>query len=153
MVTCFCSFWYEIINFSSTSLRMLVINLNFLFLLFLKTCILFVTQCRPWFSQLMHHPSTCTDEWRPTASTLCLLSLPCKRAGGKSQLRSKRSSNEPFLENFLTTGSYFELYMYRVMGWRRRKKMNKSESLLFQVCHFKIVTTHCYYYCRLGQAL
>ena len=104
-------------------------------------------------SVLLQHYSTCTDEWRPTASTLCLLSLPCKRAGGKSQLRSKRSSNEPFLENFLTTGSYFELYMYRVMGWRRRKKMNKSESLLFQVCHFKKVTTHCYYYCRLGQAL
>ena len=23
----------------------------------------------------------------------------------------------------------------------------------FQLCHFKIVTTRCYYYCRLGQAL
>ena len=25
--------------------------------------------------QLMYHPSVCADEWRPTASTLCPLSL------------------------------------------------------------------------------
>ena len=36
---------------------------------------------------------------------------------------------------------------------RRKKKMNNSEFRSFQVRHFKIVTTHCYYYYRLGQAL
>ena len=35
----------------------------------------------------------------------------------------------------------------------RKKKMNDSDFRPFQVCHFKIVTTHCYYNCRLGQAL
>ena len=34
-----------------------------------------------------------------------------------------------------------------------RKKEEDSDFQPFQVCHFKIVTTHCYYYCRLGQAL
>ena len=34
---------------------------------------------------------------------------------------------------------------------KERKKINDSYFLPFQVCHFKIVTTHCYYYCRLGQ--
>ena len=29
--------------------------------------------------RLMHHPSTCINEWRPTASTLCPLDLPRKR--------------------------------------------------------------------------
>ena len=29
---------------------------------------------------LVHHPRMCTDEWRPTASTLYLLGLPCKVA-------------------------------------------------------------------------
>ena len=33
------------------------------------------------------------------------------------------------------------------------KKMNDSGFRPFQVCHFKIVTTCCYYYCRQGQAL
>ena len=34
-----------------------------------------------------------------------------------------------------------------------RKKRNNSDFQPFQVCHFKIVNTHCYYYCRLGQTL
>ena len=35
---------------------------------------------------------------------------------------------------------------------RRKKKLNNSDFRLFQVCHFKIVTTHyyMYYYSRLG---
>ena len=59
--------------------------------------------------QLMCHPSTSTDEWCPTACTLCLFSLPCKKSvGGKLQLRSKQISKAPSQENFLTIGSYFE---------------------------------------------
>ena len=50
------------------------------------------------------------------------------------------------------------MYRITVLGWPKkeeeeRKKMNNSDLQLFQVCHFKIVTTLCYYYCRLGQAL
>ena len=89
--------------------------------------------------------------------TLPPQSLPQENASGKSQLRSKQSSKGPLPENFLTIGGCFECYTYRikVLGWlkKERKKMNNSDFRLFQVCHFKIVATHCYYYCRLGQAL
>ena len=30
-------------------------------------------------SIILSYPSMCTNEWRPTASTLCPLSLPCKK--------------------------------------------------------------------------
>ena len=30
-------------------------------------------------SQLMRHPNTCANEWRPTARTLCSLSLPRRK--------------------------------------------------------------------------
>ena len=33
----------------------------------------------PMHSQLMHRPSTCSNEWRPTVSTLCPLSLSHKK--------------------------------------------------------------------------
>ena len=33
-----------------------------------------------------------------------------------------------------------------------KEMMNNSDFRPFQVCRFKIVTTHCYYYCRLGKA-
>ena len=44
-------------------------------------------------------------------------------------------------------------YGARLFEEERRMKRNNSDFQLFQVCHFKIVITHCYYYCRLGQAL
>ena len=84
-----------------------------------------------------------TDEWLPTASTLCTLSLPHKKsANGKSQLCSKQSSNELSTEIFMAIGGCFELFMYlvTVLGWlkkEREKKMNDSDFRLFQVCHFK----------------
>ena len=101
----------------------------------------------------------CIDEWHPTASMFCPLSLPCKKiAGVRSQLFSKQSSKGPFLENFLPSGGFFEHNTYRVtvigcLKKKRKKKMNNSDLQLCQVCHFKIVTTHCYYSCRLGQTL
>ena len=62
---------------------------------------------------------------------------------------------------FMTIGGCFKHYMYcvTVLGWlkiveEKTLMMNNSDFQPFQVCHFKIiVTTHCYYYCRLGQAL
>ena len=82
--------------------------------------------------QQMCHPSTCmcTDKWRPTVSTLCPLSLPHKkRAGGKSQLSTKQSSNGLFTENFLTIGGYFECYMYHVtaLGCKQRRKKEDEQ--------------------------
>ena len=66
-------------------------------------------------------------------------------AGNKSQLRSKKSSNEPSPENFLTIGGYFEHYMYRVaaLGWLKkedeeeRKKMNDSDLDRFKFATLK----------------
>ena len=80
------------------------------------------------------------------------LGLPCKKSqeASPSCAQSKAQMDHP-IENFLTIGSYFECYAYRVMvlGWlmKDRKKMNKSDLRLFQVCHFKIA---CCYYCRLA---
>ena len=85
-----------------------------------------------------------------------------KSTSGKSQLHSKQSSKGPSPENFMTIGGCFKCNTYRVtaLGWlkkkerkKERKKISNSNFRPFQVCHFKIVTTHCYYYCRLGQAL
>ena len=77
----------------------------------------------------------------------------CKKSkSSKFQLRSKQSSNVPSPENFVAIGGYFERYMYRVMalGWLKKNERKKMSNRPFQICHFKIVTTHCY--CRLGQA-
>ena len=67
-------------------------------------------------------------------------------AGGKSQLYSKQSSNEPFPKNFPTTGGYFECYMYCVtsLGWlkKRRKKERKRERrwMILAFDHFRFAT-------------
>ena len=91
----------------------------------------------PTHLRLMCHHHTCTDEWCPTASALCppSQSSPQKCAGGKSQLHSKRSLNEPSPEKFQSIGGFFECYTYRVMalGWQlkkeeeERKKEGKKE--------------------------
>ena len=95
----------------------------------------------------LHHPSTCTDEWRPTASPLS--GLPRKKAQEvyKSQLRSKRSSNGPSPENFLAISGYFERNTYRVMALRwlkkERKKKISDDFQPFQVGHLKtLVSIH-----------
>ena len=81
---------------------------------------------------------------------------------------SNQSSNEPSPDNFMTIGGCFKRCTYRVMalGWLKKEVEEEEEeeeerriwTILtgfqpFQVCHFKIVTTCCYYYCRLGQTL
>ena len=40
----------------------------------------------------------------------------------------------------------------RLFKEERKKNMNNSDFQPFQVCHFKVVITHCYYYRRLRQA-
>ena len=75
-----------------------------------------------------------------------------KSASGTSQLRPKQSSNGPYPENFMTIGSCFEYYTYRiiVLVWLKKeeqrkkerkkemKEMNNSDFWLFHVCHFKV---------------
>ena len=61
--------------------------------------------------------STCSvDKWCPIASTLCPLSLPCKKAQAVSPrpvtLKAKLKRHTP--ENFVTIGGSFEHYMYCV---------------------------------------
>ena len=63
----------------------------------------------------------------------------------------------PLPENSLATGGCFECNTYRVkaLGWlKKEKKERRRTILIFDHSRFatlKIVTTHCYYYCRLGQ--
>ena len=75
----------------------------------------------PTHSQLICHPSTCANEWRPKSSTLCPLN-PHRNALVKS-LGYAWSSNGPSPWNFLTVSGYFECYMYRVMvlGWLKKE--------------------------------
>ena len=81
--------------------------------------------------QLMCHPShVCTDEWLPTASTLCPLSLSHKKSvGGKFQLCSMQNSNGPSSENFVTIGGCFERYTYHItaLGWLKKKEKKKKD--------------------------
>ena len=52
----------------------------------------------PMHLQLMCHPSkACTDEWRPTVSTLCPFSLPCRKAQevGRNYAQNKAQMNHP----------------------------------------------------------
>ena len=53
--------------------------------------------------RLMRHLSTCTDEWRPTASTLC----PSVFLGKKSQEWGQNVSQGLSSENFLATCGFF----------------------------------------------
>ena len=138
-----------------TSARFLLeIFLNFLFLFFfsvLSKRIVTVNRITSTKCFLTYH----NTKWRPTASLL--KSAPRKSAGVKSELRSKLSTKAPSQEDSLATGGSFKRNTYRVtaLDWlkKERKKMNDSEFRPFQVCHFKIVTTRCHCYCRLGQAL
>ena len=130
METCFCSFLINFFNLLCGAAPALVVDAS--------------------------SSHVCTDEWHPTVSMLCPLSLPCKKsASGKSQLRWKQSSNGPSPKNFMTIGGCFKCYMYRVMAldWLKKEEDEQFWLWPFQVCNFKIVTTHCYYYCRLGQVL
>ena len=64
----------------------------------------------------------------------------------------------PSPENFMTIGGYFEYNTYHINSARlveerkkERKKKNKRKKMMnnsefWQIFHFKIVTTHCYYY-------
>ena len=51
-----------------------------------------------------------------------------KRAGGKSQLQSKQSSNRPFQENFLTIGGSLHISHRgtKMVKERKRKKERKK---------------------------
>ena len=107
---------------------------------------------QPTHLWLMHHLHKCTNKWRPTANKLYPM-IEKRWSYVTVMLKTKHKKTQ----NSLATGGCFECNTYRItaLGWlkKERKKMNNSEFRLFQVCHFKIVTTHCYYYCRPGQTL
>ena len=72
--------------------------------------------------------------WRMASNSQYALppqSSPQETASGKSQLRSKQSSNELPPGNFVTVGGCFKCYTYRVMAlcWlkKERKKMNNFD--------------------------
>ena len=127
----------------------------------------FVTYMVPLMHmQLMHHPRTCASTngvQQPVHSAPSVSSIKKVQVLSPSYVQSKARMNHPYAENFLAIGGYFECYTLRYSTRlpeerkrtkkKERKKMNNSDFQLFQVCHFKIVTTRSYYYCRLGQAL
>ena len=103
--------------------------------------------------RLMRHLRTYTDEWHPTANTLCP-TIEKHLRYVTVMLKTKHKSTTP--REFPGYWWLFQtqhLTRYSARLVEERKKMNNSDFRLFQVYHFKIVTTYCYYYCRLGQAL
>ena len=116
METCFCSF---LVNF-----------------------IQFIMRCCPLTSGwcvILTIVQLCTDEWGPTASTLCPLCwLPRKKVQAVSSSYAQKLKSH-----------------YGARLAEERKKERRWIIIILMVCHFKIVTTsvHCYYYCRPGQAV
>ena len=129
----------------------LEIFLNMLFLF------LFCYAPLPIHLQLMHHPCTCMhrDEWRLTVLVHSAPSIRKHWSYVVVTLNTKCEMHPP--REFpgywwLFRMQHLSPYSARLHGWRK-KKMNNSDFRPFQVCHFKTVNTHCYYYYRLGQAL
>ena len=112
--------------------------------------------CTLW---LMRHPCTCVDKWRPTASTLCPLSLPRKKVQMVSSSYAQSKPQKDHLQRIswllvaVSNATCIALWHYRLVEEERKKEDEQFWLLTIQVCHLKIVTTLHYYYCRLGQAL
>ena len=56
----------------------------------------------PTHLRLMRHSSTCTNEWRPTASTLCPLGLTRKKAHEVSQSYAQKEAQNDHPREFPT---------------------------------------------------
>ena len=95
----------------------------------------------------MHHPGTYTNEWRPTASTLCPVSLPHKKKHKKVQEFERTTP-----ENFLATGGCFNhntqilCQSTRLAKERKKKKERNKEIWPPQQFLYTITATAC----RLG---
>ena len=112
----------------------------------------------PTHSRLMRH--SIAHEWHPTASTLCPLSLPHRKAHmvsldfAQNDSKLKRTIPREFSDCWwLFRTLHISHHGARLVEEKRKKNMKNSDFQLLQVCHFKILYTHCYYYCRLGRAL
>ena len=125
METCFCSLIFFLMNF-----------------------IQFVMQCCPLTSGwciLLTIVHVCTDEWRPTASTLCPLCwLPRKKVQAVSSSYAQKLKCT-ILKNFLTIfGLFWTLHIscYSAIGWLKKEREKEEDEKLIltfiQVCHFKI---------------
>ena len=84
--------------------------------------------------------SMCTKEWCPIAGTLSPLGLPCKSAGGKSQLHSKHKRKRMIPREFPGCWWLFQMQTYRVsaLGWLKFQhiiclSVSVCKRLLFQV--------------------
>ena len=102
---------------------------------------------RLWF---MCHPSMCTNQWRPTTSTLCPLILLRKKMQEVSHSYTQNKVQKYHLREF---SGCFECNIYHVTVLSRLKKkgkkMNNSCFQPFQAGQF----VHCYSNCRLAQPI
>ena len=128
---------------------------RFLLEIFLIPCFcFFVMWCRPhtcgWciihahtptngVQQLVHSAPTIEKRWSYVAVTL------------KTKCKSTTPREFPgYWWQFWT--QHFSRYGTRLVE-ERKKEDERFWFWPFQVCLFKMVTVHCHYYCRLGQAL
>ena len=66
---------------------------------------------------------TMTDKWHPTASTLCPLSLPRRKAQVVSLSYAQNKAQNHYPQRIpLATGGYFECNTYHVtvLGWLKK---------------------------------
>ena len=112
----------------------------------LPTHLWLIRQCN---LRLMHHPilaHACTDEWCTTVVHSAPLSLSRKKSVAVMlKMKLKRTL---FRKYFLATGDFFECNTYRVtaLGCLKKKKINNSNFLSFQVSHLRtnFRCYHCY---------
>ena len=89
---------------------------SFKFLVFAPFCYVVL----PTHLQLMHHPSTCTDEWHPTANTLC----PHDRKALEichSYVQNKAQKHHPQRIPWLLVGFERNTYRVTVLGWLKKE--------------------------------
>ena len=81
----------------------------------------------------MHHPCICVDKWLPTASTLCPLSLSCKKAQAVSPSYAQSKAQRTISREFCDYWWLFQMLhvsrygtSYRLVE-EERKKGNNSD--------------------------
>ena len=93
----------------------------------------------------------CMDKWCSlTASTLCLLSLSCKKvqkvshryAQNESQMDHPQRMSWLLVAISSTTNFEHSKFCITVLSWLKKVRKKISEFLLFQVGHFRAVFIH-----------
>ena len=93
-----------------------------------------VKTCSHMHLWLMHLSSTCTDEWCPTASIHCPLSLPCKKSTMKLSLNYAQNKIQNAQSQRMSWLYWWLFQTQHIPRWKERKKNNSDFD------HFRLAT-------------